>query len=233
VTSLRQETRDTRLYLAREYLSGAGIEIGALDAPFTVPEGLDLQYVDRFPASELQVHYPELIGNSIVDPDIIDDGEALATIPDRSLDFIIASHFLEHCENPLRTLRNHFRTLKPGGRLLLAIPNSAYPGSWDFGRKLTTFQHLTDDDVKGPETSRHEHYMEWVTFAGKMQGAVAEQECTKLMKMNYSIHFHCWDATTFLPFLYNTLEYNRLGAHCLHYEGMEYEILAVLQASRS
>jgi SAM-dependent methyltransferase len=229
VTTLGQETRDTRAYLAQKYLKGSGIEIGALDAPFPRPQDLDVRYVDRFSRAELKLHYPELDSSRIIDPDIIADGEVLGTIPDRSFDFVVASHFLEHCENPLKTIRNHFRVLRPGGRLLLAIPNSAHPESWDFGRQLTTFQHLIMDDRNGPETSRHQHYMEWVTFAGKMTGASAQQECIKLIEMRYSIHFHCWDVATFLPFLFGSLEYNNVTARCIHYEGQDYEILALLE----
>ncbi len=231
MTEIRQETHDVRSYLAGRYLTGRGLEIGALDAPFPMPSAARVEYVDRFRKDDLLRHYPELRPRSdkITDPDIVEDGETLTSIPSQSYDFLVASHFLEHCENPLLTLRNHVRVIRSGGALLLAVPNSAHPGSWDFGRDLTTFEHLLLDDRDGPEGSRRAHFMEWVTFAGKMTGEAAERECEHLMQMKYSIHFHCWTAATFLPFLLSSLSYNSMDAHVVHYEAQEYEILAVLR----
>jgi SAM-dependent methyltransferase len=230
MTDISRETQDTRSYLYSRYLHGSGIEVGALDAPFPVSEHVQVRYVDRFAKQELLRHYPELLPRQqhIIDPDIVDNGETLGSIGSRSIDFLIASHFLEHCENPLGTLRNFSRVVKPGGKLMIVVPNSSHPDSWDAGRPLTSFEHLISDDRDGPHRSRRSHFMEWVTYAGKMSGEVAERECAKLMKMNYSIHFHCWSGATFLPFLVKASEYNRLDLHVMHYEYTEYEILAVL-----
>jgi predicted SAM-dependent methyltransferase len=48
--------------------------------------------------------YPELKSRKFIEPDIIDDGEKLSRIEDASQDFIIANHFLEHCEDPIGTV---------------------------------------------------------------------------------------------------------------------------------
>ncbi len=88
--------------------------------------------------------------------DSIDDGETLSTISDDSLDFIIANHFLEHCENPIGTIRNHLKKVKTGGILLYVIPEKTY--TFDKERTLTEFNHLIDDDVVGTEISRMPYY---------------------------------------------------------------------------
>lgn len=217
---------------AKRFIRGVGLEVGALDAPYPVdPAQATVRYVDRFPKAELLRHYPELLPRAdlIREPDIIDDGEQLGLIPKDSQDFVIASHFLEHCENPLATLRNFARVLKPGGHLALAIPNTANPQSCDHGRVLTAFAHLERDDVEGPEVSRDHHYWEWVTYAGKMTGAVAEAEKTKLMAMRYSIHFHCWVADTFMAFLHQAIARDRLAFEVVDQYENAYEVAVALR----
>src|SRR5215469_14170597 len=87
--------------LARKFLRGNGIEIGALQRKLLVPLGCTIQYVDRMNLEELRSHYPELDGVSLQAPDVIDDGEKLARFGHNSLDFVVANHFIEHCENPI------------------------------------------------------------------------------------------------------------------------------------
>lgn len=231
MTTIGGVVASDRETLARRFVRGAGLEVGALDAPFPVdPTVAKVRYVDRFGKTELLRHYPELLPRAglIRDPDIIDDGERLLTVPDNSQDFVIASHFLEHCENPLGTLRNFVRVLKPGGHLVLAIPNTANPDSWDHGRELTDFVHLVRDDVDGPEISREHHYWEWVTYAGKMTGDVAEAEKAKLLAMRYSIHFHCWTARTFIDFLNKAIMRDRLAFQIVNQYENAYEVSVVL-----
>ncbi|MDE2514559.1 MAG: methyltransferase domain-containing protein [Rhodospirillales bacterium] len=232
MTTIGGEVATSREALARRFIHGSGIEVGALDAAYPVdPSEAKVRYVDRFGKQELLVHYPELLPRAalIREPDIIEDGEHLTSIADGSQDFLIAAHFLEHCENPLATLRNFTRVLKRQGCLLLAIPNTANPQSWDHGRLLTDFDHLVRDDEVGPEISRAHHYWEWVTYAGKMTGAVAAAEQAKLMAMKYSIHFHCWTYGTFIPFLHHAMVRDRLSLRIVDQYENDYEIGVVLR----
>jgi hypothetical protein len=122
-----------------------------------------------------------------------------------------------------------YRVLKPGGPLLVAIPNTANPESADHRRPLTTFAHLVRDDVEGPEVSRAQHYQEWVQFAGNMTGEVAAAEKAKLLAMRYSIHFHCWTTPTFMDFLPKAFAYARLAFEIEQHYQNSYEIAAVLR----
>ncbi len=89
------------------------------------------------PLPDLLAHYPELIGQPLQAPDMIDDGETLSTIDSASQDFVIANHFLEHCENPIQTLRNFLRVLKDGGILYMAVPDKRF--TFDVDRPVTTY----------------------------------------------------------------------------------------------
>jgi SAM-dependent methyltransferase len=162
---------DLRVFAATRYLSGQGVEIGALNAPLALPPSLSVRYVDRMPVSELRRQYPELKGTELVEPDLLDDGERLSKLADQSQDFVIANHFLEHCENPILAVINMFRVLRTGGTLYLAIPDMRY--TFDRHRRVTPIEHLVQDFQRGPEQSRVQHFEE---FARTFQPEAAEPE---------------------------------------------------------
>jgi predicted SAM-dependent methyltransferase len=122
------------------------------------------------------------------------------TIQDNSLDFIICNHMLEHCENPLGTLRSHMRKLKVGGVIYLAVPDKRF--TFDAKREITSFDHLIADDQNGPEASRLQHFHEWVRYPMEIEDPEQiEQKARELMEINYSIHYHVWDNAAFQEFL--------------------------------
>ncbi|AMV39358.1 class I SAM-dependent methyltransferase [Planctomyces sp. SH-PL62] len=191
---------ERRRGLCHKHLAGDGVEVGALHHPMEMGERARVRYVDRMDVDGLRAHYPELRNYDLVHVDVVDDGERLGTLPDASLDFIVANHFLEHTENPLGTVRNHLKKLRPGGTLYLAVPNKDH--SFDRDRALTPFDHLVRDDVEGVEVSRSEHFREWARFVeGIEEPAAIEAQAKRLEEVGYSIHFHVWDATSFADFL--------------------------------
>ena len=145
-----------RNLLSKRFIFGEGIEIGALHTPLQTFNEASVRYVDRMGANELKLYYPELHETSLVDPDIIDNGEMLSKFEKESLDFIVANHMLEHCENPLGTLRTHLQRLKVGGVCFYSIPDKRF--SFDCDREKTQFEHLVRDDEMGAENSRIKHY---------------------------------------------------------------------------
>ncbi len=84
-----------------KYLIGQGIEIGALSAPLATLPLVKVDYLDRLIAPQLRQQYPELETYPLVPVDILDDGKSLKTVKNNSQDFIIAHHFLEHCQDPI------------------------------------------------------------------------------------------------------------------------------------
>lgn len=185
---------EPRAYLAARFLQGDGIEIGALHRPVPLQDGVTVRYVDRMRADNLRAEYPELHGVALVDPALLDDGEQLAGISRCSVDFIIANHFLEHCEDPIGTLLVHLSRLRPGGHLFYAVPDKRY--TFDNRRATTTLEHLQHDHLDGGTSSRTSHYTE---FAHHVHNADPPEALGKeLADRNYSIHFHAWTSAELL-----------------------------------
>jgi predicted SAM-dependent methyltransferase len=193
-----------REFIAKTYISGHGIEIGALHAPLRVSRRTRVKYVDRMSVPELRKHYPELSTHELVHVDIIDDGERLGTIADSTQDFVIANHFLEHCQNPIGAIDNILRVVKRGGIIYLAIPDKRY--TFDADRPVTTLDHILKDYEQGSEWSKRQHFEEWPRAVDNSQ---RNKEIARLMDIDYSIHYHVWTQTELLE-LMTTLK-KRLG----------------------
>jgi len=68
-------------------------------------------------------------GDDKITPDAtgwdVDDGDAqkLESVPNSFYDTVYSSHCLEHMRDPLEALLNWWRVLKPGGYLIVAVPD--------------------------------------------------------------------------------------------------------------
>lgn len=78
------------------YLTGNGIDIGA--GPDCVPGAYDWDLKDG-------------------------DAQYLASVDDASYDFVHSSHCLEHMVNPTVALQNWVRVCRPGGYIVVTIPD--------------------------------------------------------------------------------------------------------------
>lgn len=188
-----------RILAAKWFLCGTGIEIGALHNPLPLPAKAKVKYVDRFSATDLRIQYPELNDLPLIDPDLIDDGEKLESVGAASQDFIVASHFLEHCENPAGALQSFSRVLRPQGILFLVVPDKRF--TFDRGRQSTPLEHILRDYNEGPAWSRTEHFREYAALVDGVPGEAVELRAKYLMDLNYSIHFHVWTKCEVLALL--------------------------------
>lgn len=188
--------RRVRRRLGDRFLKGAGIEIGALHQPMPLPPEATVRYLDRLSTADLRLEYPELEHLPIVEVDIVEDGENPVSIDEESLDFVIASHVIEHCEDPIGTLKNWTRILRPGGVIFLVVPDRRR--TFDRGRKPTSVDHLLEDHRRGPGGSRLGHYREWVRLTDHDRtDAEVDRKAKELMDQGYRPHFHVWSADEF------------------------------------
>lgn len=73
----------------------------------------------------------------------IDEASDLKNIHSDTYDFLLASHCLEHCANSIKTVKEWLRIIKPGGCVLLILPDRNF--TFDHKRSVTSFEHLLND----------------------------------------------------------------------------------------
>jgi SAM-dependent methyltransferase len=191
-------------------LEGRGVEIGALHLPLQVPAGVQVTYIDRMPVEELRQHYPELADQELTPVNLIGSAENLSALGDRSVDFVIANHLVEHMEDPIRALMEFYRVLRPQGLLFMAVPDARV--THDQRRAITSIEHLIEEHRRGESfthTNRLAHYRDWVDNVENsgilpeyavLTDAERDARVQFLMERDYSIHFHVWDHTGFIVF---------------------------------
>jgi predicted SAM-dependent methyltransferase len=211
------------------YIRGEGIEIGGLNNRLKTPKIASVKYVDILTADELCKRYPELGVKSLPKVDIIDDGERLDTIADSTQDFVIANHFLEHCQNPIDTITNMLRVLRPNGIAFLSVPDKRY--TFDVKRGVTAFEHVMKDYTDGPEWSKEQHWIDHVRF---LEGIEDEKELTDrvkyLVNSDLNTHFHVWTANEIVEMF--VMARNRLNLSFeieMFYQNEQYESIVILR----
>lgn len=202
------ELRDWRKYFS-DQLQGKGLEIGPLHRPMLRHSGMDVDYIDRCTVAELREHYPELNELPLVEPTIIGDAETMQGIPDQQYDFLISAHVIEHMKNPLGSLAQWCRVVKPGGLLYLIVPDKR--ATFDKKRVRTTVSHMILD-YQNPSSERDfEHYLDYAIHVHDKSGDAAILEAKRLIETDYSIHFH-----VFLPSdIIELLQWFSLNVHPL------------------
>lgn len=199
------ETFVVREDLARRYLRGSGIEIGAFTWPLRVPPGVCVQYVDQLSRAGLLRAYGDgldsmgLDAASVPETDVIDDAARLSTLANGSVDFVIANHVLEHIEDPIAALQHFLRVIRPGGTLLLTLPDARH--TFDAPRPRTTVEHLLSDHRDGPGVSRREHYREWARFNEGLPEDQVPARVAEFERDDARHHFHVWELEGFLELL--------------------------------
>ena len=112
------------------FCKGRGIEIGS-GGVHHVKGSILVDMVDNFSSEK-----PYKV-------DYVADAHSLPKIKDASLDYVCASHVLEHLTNPIKAIREWARLLKTGGVLWLKVPDKRK--TFDSMREQTKLGHLIED----------------------------------------------------------------------------------------
>lgn len=86
------------------------------------------------------------------------EGSELSGVADHSYDFILSAHNLEHFANPVKALLEWRRVTRPGGGLILVLPN--YAKTFDHRRVPTTVMHMLDDYKRNTQENDLSHLPE-------------------------------------------------------------------------
>ena len=123
----------------------------------------------------------------------------LEKIVDRSYDFVLSSHSLEHSANPLKCVAEWVRVLRPGGAVLLVLPDARL--TFDHRRPVTSFQHLLDDYRNGTGEDDFTHLKEILALhdlSRDPQAHGAEDFRARSLRNieNRALHQHVFDAAS-------------------------------------
>ncbi len=179
--------------------TGRGIEIGAHDLP--IP-GLSAIYVDQCLE---YAHKPTLV-------DVLATAGALP-FADSSVDYVAASHVIEHMPRTMHALREWYRVVKDGGHLYLVVPDKRK--TFDRDRSLTPVEHILEDDRDWSPLRDLPHAVE-IAFSVPFEvlegrpappgeeRSLREQYCRRLVAQllddrPIDIHHHVWTPENFLP----------------------------------
>lgn len=194
--------RDDALEAFASTLKGRGIEVGPAHQPFDrLPAGCDVRYVDRWPVWVSRAMFPELGWRAPwVRPDIrVDvDRKGMAGVADRSQDFVILGHVVEHVANPLRLISESYRVLAVGGVLLLLAPNRHR--TFDQGREPTPLEHVVDEYRSGITKVDDAHVRSFLTHTGELKPGLGQRRQLRYHRRR-SVHAHCWDESEFFAVL--------------------------------
>ncbi len=183
------------------HLVGVGLDLGPGHVPFPNPyPGSRIFLVDRWrPAQSLEL-YPELGDAPFPEPDVMCDlaASSLNAFTDGSMDFVVASHLIEHLPNPLGLLEGVERVLRPGGNLVLLVPDRRR--TFDRDRPPTPLDHVVSDYERDVQEVDDEHIAEFRLNVDKVDiyaMSEAERASDLASRRDKSIHVHCWGPDEF------------------------------------
>uniref|UniRef100_A0A915EMU7 Methyltransferase type 11 domain-containing protein n=1 Tax=Ditylenchus dipsaci TaxID=166011 RepID=A0A915EMU7_9BILA len=81
------------------------------------------------------------IGGTFKKVDIIASGDKLP-FPNCSQDYVLSSHVIEHFYDPIKTIKEWLRVVKPGGYVFIVVPHKER--TFDVARNRTTLAELIE-----------------------------------------------------------------------------------------
>jgi SAM-dependent methyltransferase len=189
------KTADAFREIAVSKLSGCGIEFGAGTNPMCVPMDCEVKFADLLSDADLKNRAYDAQGADFVDLNYVMGLEDMGAVADESIDFVIASHVIEHVRNPLRAFEQVYSKLKPKGSLVLVVPDMTR--TFDRNRELTTIEHLAED-YEAPNAERdRDHYREFLRKKLFVPEENLEARVEEAVTRGDDIHFHTWTYESF------------------------------------
>jgi SAM-dependent methyltransferase len=172
-------------------VKGTGVEFGAGSRPLPLPIGTTVHYAEPFQSAEqyARMGYTDNTVRARYKNPIEDQYE----VEDGSLDFVVAAHVIEHTPNPIRAIVESYRKLRPGGQLVLVVPDKRR--TFDKHRDLTTLEHLLLDFEKPDRQRDLENYLDF--FRKAKRGPDVEKRAKEAHAAGIDIHYHVWEPGSF------------------------------------
>lgn len=118
---------------------GRGLDVGCGSSK-TTPECIGVDITPPFTSGSVGCEAGRM---SVAN--VVTSGDDLTMFADGSLDFVVARHNLEHYHDPVRTLREWKRVLRPGGRIGVVVPDHDKVDT--YALDPTHYCHFTRDSL--------------------------------------------------------------------------------------
>jgi SAM-dependent methyltransferase len=144
-------SRAEKLLGGLDIANTSGLEIGALAQPLLRPPRARIKFVDHADQAALRAKYADdgnVPAEQIVPVDAVwGDSRLAECFPGENFDYVIACHVIEHAPDVIGWLGEIAAVLRPGGKLILAIPDRRY--TYDVKRRETSLSDLIDAHLRG------------------------------------------------------------------------------------
>jgi SAM-dependent methyltransferase len=198
---LNEQIDASRRAVADFVISGSGVEVGAGNRPYPIPSSAICRYGDVLNATDLLSYFKDDVPHQ----DFYVDAQTFSQLGDESQDFIIMAHVIEHLQNPIGSIENALRALRPGGAMIVVAPNREF--TFDRRRPPTTLDHLIADAKDGGASTRMQASIEHIRFIHPELTGETYSEAEILRRAEESmnnpaldLHFHCWNSAEFRAF---------------------------------
>jgi predicted SAM-dependent methyltransferase len=192
ISYIKQPAKRVLIREAAKFKGQNGIEIGGPTKFFGLKGGcpiyLNANKVDNvnydsksffgdYEAGETFNYHRNKVGHQF-----IAEATELSSIPNSRYDFVLSSHSLEHTANPLKALKEWNRIIKPGGTLVLLLPDKRY--TMDHKREYTSYSHLLEDFKNNMDEEDTTHFEEIMDKFDDQKESVGKNKYFELLKNN-------------------------------------------------
>ena len=127
------------------------------------------------------------------------EATSLKPIADASYDCVLASHSLEHTTNPIKALTQFRRVLKPGGLVLVVLPQKKE--TFDWRRPVTPLSHMVSDYAHNVPEDDLTHLPEILALHDMQRddAKITPEQFRQRCSRNYEfriMHHHTFDAAS-------------------------------------
>jgi SAM-dependent methyltransferase len=215
------------------------LEIGPLYRPFFLKSETDVIYVDHADTDTLREKYRVGHGfdvKDIVHVDAVWGNNSLVECAGRQVDYVIASHVIEHVPDLITWFKELQAVLKPEGEIRLVVPDKRY--TFDYTRRETALQDLIDPYAR--RTRRplpanifdHIAYVKEVDIAQAWDKPLDSDKLTSLHSYEMAMSLvedalstenyhdvHCWVFTphSFATLMLEAAEHGLLNLECVDF----------------
>ena len=196
-----------------KFLSGCGLEIGALHFPTKIPPNCSIEYLDVESIEKIRYVFPDIDGYNIVEPNYVGDicKHTISDITKKNFNFIILNHVLEHVANPIQVIQNIWEGIVDDGFFIVSVPDKDF--TFDRGRPLTTYEHLLADYFLGVTEVCDDHYIDFLAHVHLEVFTSKDRFLNALQSVrNRREHSHVWDSQTFKASLVRIFEFLNINA---------------------